>query len=434
MKSFGPILIIGALLLAALLAFVFLSDDKTSNPPDMPTADNILSKPAEQMESKKPVEKPVEKSVEKQVKDSLASPKTKELTDKNPPNEIVEKTAPSEDLAGAKKQNNAEQQAAKPSGKEAQIPREGEKEDPGLGAKEQEATGKQAEAMGKSVAMTEPEPKGQEEVAKDINVSNPGQKEEEKNITPIPPLLIDIVRLDQEGNLLLAGRGASEANLELKLNGDFLGEFDADNQGNFLFEKSDIQASGILLLYLKDSLGRAAQVVVTHDAKDNSIERIVAVDDEGPKTIQGAPQLDDSKQIDVFAIAAGDDGVEVIGSGGNDLKVSINGEEQESTIRRSQGGDWRAVIEKKLPAGEHELTVECAKECGGANISRFLVGEKVEKNNSLVTVQKGNHLWGFAKRFYGDGILYTLIYEANRDRINDPNLIFPGQVFTVPDQ
>jgi Uncharacterized protein containing LysM domain len=232
----------------------------------------------------------------------------------------------------------------------------------------------------------------------------------------------------------LAGRGASEANLELKLNGDFLGEFDADNQGNFLFEKSDIQASGILLLYLKDSLGRAAQVVVTHDAKDNSIERIVAVDDEGPKTIQGAPQLDDSKQIDVFAIAAGDDGVEVIGSGGNDLKVSINGEEQESTIRRSQGGDWRAVIEKKLPAGEHELTVECTNECGGANISRFLVGEKVEKNNSLVTVQKGNHLWGFAKRFYGDGILYTLIYEANRDRINDPNLIFPGQVFTVPDQ
>jgi hypothetical protein len=116
----------------------------------------------------------------------LPAQRQKSLRTKTHPNEIVEKTAPSEDLAGAKKQKNAEQQAAKPSGKEAQIPREGEKEDPGLGSKEQEAMGKQAEAMGKSVAKTEPEPKGQEEVAKDINVSNPGQKEEEKILHPFP--------------------------------------------------------------------------------------------------------------------------------------------------------------------------------------------------------------------------------------------------------
>ena len=51
---------------------------------------------------------------------------------------------------------------------------------------------------------------------------------------------------------------------------------------------------------------------------------------------------------------------------------------------------------------------------------------------SLVTVQPGNTLWGIASRNYGEGILYVRVYEANKDRIRDPDLIYPGQVFEVP--
>ena len=50
----------------------------------------------------------------------------------------------------------------------------------------------------------------------------------------------------------------------------------------------------------------------------------------------------------------------------------------------------------------------------------------------IVVVQPGNSLWRLARRSYGRGIQYTTIYEANRDQIRDPELIFPGQVFTVP--
>lgn len=49
------------------------------------------------------------------------------------------------------------------------------------------------------------------------------------------------------------------------------------------------------------------------------------------------------------------------------------------------------------------------------------------------TVKKGDNLWTLAKRFYGSGADYTKIYEANRDTIgNNPNLIYPGQTFTIP--
>ncbi|NND17990.1 MAG: LysM peptidoglycan-binding domain-containing protein [Silicimonas sp.] len=51
---------------------------------------------------------------------------------------------------------------------------------------------------------------------------------------------------------------------------------------------------------------------------------------------------------------------------------------------------------------------------------------------SLITVQPGNTLWGIAREKYGEGILYVRVFEANTDRIRDPDLIYPGQIFSVP--
>ena len=49
-----------------------------------------------------------------------------------------------------------------------------------------------------------------------------------------------------------------------------------------------------------------------------------------------------------------------------------------------------------------------------------------------ITVQPGFTLWGIARESYGDGLLYVRVYEANKDLIRDPDLIYPGQVFSVP--
>ena len=51
---------------------------------------------------------------------------------------------------------------------------------------------------------------------------------------------------------------------------------------------------------------------------------------------------------------------------------------------------------------------------------------------NIVVVQPGNSLWRIARRVYGDGVRFTTIYDANREQIGDPDLIFPGQVFAVP--
>ena len=51
-----------------------------------------------------------------------------------------------------------------------------------------------------------------------------------------------------------------------------------------------------------------------------------------------------------------------------------------------------------------------------------------------VTVQPGNTLWAIARDRYGEGIAYVRVFEANRDQIRDPDLIYPGQVFSIPSE
>jgi len=59
-------------------------------------------------------------------------------------------------------------------------------------------------------------------------------------------------------------------------------------------------------------------------------------------------------------------------------------------------------------------------------------GEVAPVAATVVTVQPGFTLWGIARAAYGDGFRYVKVFEANRDQIRNPDLIYPGQVFTVP--
>lgn len=48
------------------------------------------------------------------------------------------------------------------------------------------------------------------------------------------------------------------------------------------------------------------------------------------------------------------------------------------------------------------------------------------------TVQSGDSLSNIAKQVYGDASQWQRIFEANRDQIEDPDKIFPGQTFKIP--
>jgi tetratricopeptide (TPR) repeat protein len=57
---------------------------------------------------------------------------------------------------------------------------------------------------------------------------------------------------------------------------------------------------------------------------------------------------------------------------------------------------------------------------------------KVEAEPNIIVVAKGESLWDIAARIYGNAEMYEKIYEANRDRIRDPDRIFPGMTLNLP--
>ena len=54
------------------------------------------------------------------------------------------------------------------------------------------------------------------------------------------------------------------------------------------------------------------------------------------------------------------------------------------------------------------------------------------KTPAQIIIQPGNNLWRLSRKIYGKGVMYTVIYEANKDHIRKPGLIYPGQVFITP--
>ncbi len=55
-----------------------------------------------------------------------------------------------------------------------------------------------------------------------------------------------------------------------------------------------------------------------------------------------------------------------------------------------------------------------------------------EEESTFLLVQEGDSLWGIAERVLGSGARYTEIFAANREVIEDPDLIFAGQKLRVP--
>ncbi len=105
--------------------------------------------------------------------------------------------------------------------------------------------------------------------------------------------------------------------------------------------------------------------------------------------------------------------------------------------RIGESGGWRAELVALSEPGRYTLRVDEIDEAGGVRSrveSPFLrePAGAVAAGPGRLVVQPGANLWTIARRRYGRGVEYTLIYEANRDRIRDPDLIYPGQVFDLP--
>ena len=100
-------------------------------------------------------------------------------------------------------------------------------------------------------------------------------------------------------------------------------------------------------------------------------------------------------------------------------------------------GMWQLAPEAPVEPGLHRLRVDHVDDSGDVLSRVATLFSRAElasgfPENRYVIVQPGNSLWRIARRTYGEGVRYNVIFQANNDQIADPDLIFPGQIFLVP--
>ncbi len=258
----------------------------------------------------------------------------------------------------------------------------------------------------------------------------------------------DIVRVDQRGTAVIAGRAEPGARITLLANGEAIASTVAGGNGDWTIILNDPLEPGAIEFTLNMEGGdgrivRSDQVVVVSIPRGHNKRPLVVLGRPGgPSQVLQSP--DDDKETGPLALEAIDYDLAggVIFSGraipGSGVRVLANGKLLGQTRANAQG---RWVLEgiEPLAPGVYDLQIDQVGPDGHVTAIIALPFERASPKSiadappGSVIVQPGNSLWRIARRLYGSGWQYMVIYRANAGRIRDPDLIYPGQVFAIPD-
>jgi nucleoid-associated protein YgaU len=175
-------------------------------------------------------------------------------------------------------------------------------------------------------------------------------------------------------------------------------------------------------------------------------------------TVGGAHRVS-GESISIKAAEVEDDTVYVAGEAPPDTRILVYADDElVGEASASEEGAWLLEAQGNIRPGEITLRADVVPEFPSApsiqaeaTFMRFPDGVVLEPAGAVVRadtsstaatgtapvpsyliIRRGDNLWRIAKRNYGRGIRYQTIFEANRDLIRDPDLIYPGQVFVIP--
>ena len=171
------------------------------------------------------------------------------------------------------------------------------------------------------------------------------------------------------------------------------------------------------------------QVLAVLTPRDGGASKVLPQEEEG--IAQGDLVLD--------SVDYDEKGQAVIGgraAPGSRMLLYLNNKLVGDTVAGPEGR-WSHAPEEPVSEGLHDLRVDQVDGGGDvtARVETPFSREPVRvaaAGEEFVIVQPGNSLWRIARRTYGRGLQYSVIYQANREQIRDPDLIYPGQVFEIP--
>jgi nucleoid-associated protein YgaU len=260
----------------------------------------------------------------------------------------------------------------------------------------------------------------------------------------------DVVRIEPDGSAVIAGRAAPGAKVTIYNGKDPIGSATANDRGEWtlLPEKNLPPGDTQLTIKAETADGKtveADKVVVLKVPGKKSDDGALAVMvpkkvGERPKLLQSPAKGPGIREgtLSLDLIDYDDEGhMTFAGRGAPGAALQVYAENKPlAKTAVDDKGDWYVKPESALSPGSYTLRldqIENGKVTARIEVP-FTRSPPIEKREgeNFVVVQPGNSLWLIARREFGAGIRYTVIYDANKRQIKDPDLIYPGQVFVVP--
>lgn len=277
------------------------------------------------------------------------------------------------------------------------------------------------------------------------------------------PPSFDLARISADGTAVLAGRAPRDSQVRVIGNGGALGSAKAAAaDGSWVVIVDKPLPEGSLELVLEAVLAdgrtvRSKDVLLvdvpkrgggtgTPPAEGGAIAVLTGQDEAGSSTTR-ALQLPGSPPVDRPDKAPGLDIVEYGADGaprlsghatpGATVRLYLDGKPAGET-RAGADGEWRTTLEGGVAPGRYSLRIDVlgpdgkVAERSEVPFERAAVADASAGGTGSFTVQPGNSLWRIARGQLGSGTRYIDIYKANQGQIQDPDLIYPGQVLGLP--
>ena len=329
------------------------------------------------------------------------------------------------------------------------------------------------------------------------SMADAGQPAEGTMVAVTPPTF-DVVRVDRFGTTTIAGRAPARSLVQAIVNDEVASSQRVGSHGQFamifsvdteldtleirlraeLDDGTDAMSEDTLYVMVPRSEIGIADATTTAASGLSELEistEIGSIDQPDPDLLQPSvflatsegtrmiqsPVAGGESQLLVDMISYDEEGEVVISgsasSGGSHVLIYLDNELVKSRKIAEDGTWWTGLSEVK--PGRYTLRVDEIDEDGSA-VARVempfqkepaemaqkllqLAVRSAEESDAriskpppirLLAVQRGFTLWGISREHYGLGRLYVNIFTANKDQIKDPDLIYPGQIFVIPDE
>ena len=291
-------------------------------------------------------------------------------------------------------------------------------------------------------------------------------------------LVIDIARVQADGMAVFAGRGAPNATIFITENGQIFAQNVADESGQWVVLPDEPLAPGTHLLQLemvtKEGVIERADVSLVVEIAENGDQKpLVALvpqsDDQSPTLLQSpddkqvAAESDETNDATDKPVTQAEQVAEILGqedifiqigslSWGDNRELSVHGvasgghkisgimaDQKLQDVILKKTGRWSSTITgNPFLTGDRQrldITLHDKNDKSIATTSLSVAQSQLTAGldgSLMVVVHKGDMLWRIAYRSYGEGVRYVDIFRRNADKIDDPDLIYPNQIFAVP--